>query len=107
MMKDEGPSNIVSLDERRVKSDPHIVGPVKCMACSHEWTGMSPVGCVQELECPECHCDKGVFMKFVAPGPEVVHCEICGAVHFILSPDKIMCSACGSSKDISLCFEYL
>lgn len=37
---------------------PHLVGKATCLACSHEWTAVAPIGTLW-LTCPECTLERG------------------------------------------------
>jgi predicted RNA-binding Zn-ribbon protein involved in translation (DUF1610 family) len=71
-------------------------GPVRCMACRHEWHARAPVG-VWQFECPSCGCDKGVWAGFVdvAEGDSFWRCD-CGGDIYRISSEGTFCIICGS-----------
>jgi hypothetical protein len=75
------------------KDDSHLLGMAKCLACSHEWMSVAPVG-VYLLQCPKCECDKGVMKGTVHRRDEMWHCR-CGNCFFLVSRDGCFCPNCG------------
>lgn len=81
------------------KDDPHLSGEARCIGCGQEWVAVAPVGTWQ-LECPNCHCMKGIFKLPVGAGagdPEFT-CQCgCVAMSAYLSKGKfwLRCMSCG------------
>ncbi|MGH8446879.1 MAG: hypothetical protein ACREVL_16525 [Solimonas sp.] len=93
---------VISLAERRAareesrEHDPHLSGPARCMQCSHQWVAVAPVGTVW-LECPACHCVKGVFEGAVGPGQDDAQwrCACGGYLFYISKAHGVCCCQCG------------
>jgi len=93
-------ADIIDLDLRRPeKTDPHLAGKAKCTACSHNWAAVAPVG-TDRLECPNCQTLRGVWLSFCTgrEGVALYTCR-CGCDVFVLTPDELVCTACGECKD--------
>ena len=90
-------SNIVDLAAKRESLQPHLTGPIRCMHCTHEWVGVTPVGAYAELECPACGLHKGVRMGCImlSPGKLRWVCN-CGCDVFILADAAPVCIQCGT-----------
>lgn len=73
---------------------PHLQGKCRCLACGHEWQGVSPVGTVDGLECPSCHLQKGTHVGLAVP-EYGWHCH-CGNSLFYVSTDGYLCVYCGT-----------
>lgn len=86
-------AKVISLDDHR----PSMSGPAKCLNCKHTYFAVAPIGCVEEMECPECGTFKSVFANTVLPQDGVVYKCTCGNYHFVLTPDCPMCSHCGQN----------
>jgi hypothetical protein len=86
---------------RPVEEVIHRSGAAHCLHCRHEWVAVAPVGIVY-VECPECHCDKGVFTGVTLPpvGTEHFVCG-CGNGLFSVTRDYVLCANCGSWKYFS------
>lgn len=76
------------------KNDPHLSGEAKCIACSHDWVAIAPVG-VMELECPKCESMLGMFIWPTAPKSEKVWTCDCGCQLFYIVDDGNQCYRCG------------
>ena len=83
--------------KRPEPQDPHLSGQAQCFGCQHKWVAVAPVG-TKEMECPNCHCIKGVFRNICAPEKDkkIWVCE-CGCDLFMLI-EKVgyMCVNCGT-----------
>ena len=64
-----------------------------CVGCQHEWEGVTPLGHVDDLECPDCHAHKGTT-KYTVGADTVFQCQ-CGCQYFLITPDKTICANCG------------
>ena len=82
-------SNVISLAEHR----PHVSGNAKCLQCGHEWHAVAPLG-VNQLQCPSCELDKGVFCGTANRGGLHYQCS-CGCMHMFLHVDGVYCANCG------------
>ncbi len=92
-------NNVVSLAEKRIEKSPHRAGLVKCLGCKHEWVGVCSMDTINDLECPECHTFRGVFMhNYCAPDGDLRWECHCGNDIFKVLSTSIMCMACGSTK---------
>lgn len=85
-------SNVIPF-ERHV-TEPHGNGEAFCMACSHTWKAVVPVG-VTELECPECKTMKGRYTFAFAPSMKTVWECNCGNHLFNFDQSGIFCPNCG------------
>lgn len=81
---------VIDLSERQ----PHMQGLAVCLACKHEWQGVSPIG-VCDLECPECGLMKGVYYSNCLPDDKPIWTCNCGCHHFVLLESYFMCVHCG------------
>lgn len=89
-------SNVIDLDAHR--SNPHLAGPAKCLACQHEWAAAAPVG-TYHLECPRCHTKRGVW-RFACNGRQGIPfwaCR-CGSDVFVLTTAELVCTSCGRTQ---------
>lgn len=57
--------------------DPHLAGPAKCLACSHEWMVVTPVGpdYAFDLPCPKCDLSRGQLMYPPLPDEGMIYHE--------------------------------
>jgi hypothetical protein len=77
------------------ETEPHGSGEAFCIACSHTWQAVAPVGTV-DLECPSCHCHKGKWkFEFYPSESQLVRVCDCGNQLFYLTPDGHLCANCG------------
>lgn len=75
---------------------PTLEGPVRCMACRHEWRAVSPPGEFNGFECPACHAYKGAYIGMMAPADHRVWVCACGNDLFVLTPTGApLCPNCG------------
>ena len=76
---------------------PHLSGEIKCLACKNEWIGVAPAGAV-DLECPECHCHRGVFIWPIEPikGETRFCCNGCNGEFFYIRTECTVCIGCGN-----------
>lgn len=86
--------NLIILHEFR--KNPHIAGNAHCIACLHKWVAVAPEGEVW-LECPKCHCNKGLFKFPVSLEKPHWHCA-CGNNLFHLDQDSFYCPNCGLTQ---------
>lgn len=85
---------VAAFPAKQKDEDPHIAGEARCIACSHEWASVAPVGSVW-LECPSCKTSKGL-MKYACERTGLEwHCN-CGNTLFHATPDGFYCPNCGS-----------
>lgn len=84
--------------KKEEQADPHLQGPVRCLACRHEWPAVVPAGRYGALECPECGLLKGTLIHMLAP--EVVWTCGCGCDIFAISgkTKDILCVQCGAAQ---------
>lgn len=89
-------ADVIDLAAAKKEREPHISGALFCMACSHEWQAVWPLG-VTEFECPECHCMRGRSKFDISPGEgkQVWQCVSCSNQLFNLLPDRVHCPGCG------------
>jgi len=76
------------------KSDPHLSGEARCIACGHEWVAIAPTGGT-ELECPECRAMLGMFIWPTTPKSEMVWTCDCGCQLFYIVDTGNQCYRCG------------
>lgn len=91
----------------KLRSDPIQragVGPAKCLACGHEWTGEMPLPIPASLQCVKCESWRAVPRANWAP-PEsyaVFTCNCgCDVYQFVVSlegAESCVCVGCGRSK---------
>ncbi len=87
-------SNVVAFP--RKEEGVHLEGPAKCLACGHEWNAVSPVGVVNDLECPACGIRRGARTGTLTPHDEIIWRCNCGNDYFLLTPvGAPMCANCG------------
>ncbi len=93
-------SDIIDFAAAKEARKAHASGHCYCMACSHEWMGVWPVG-VTEMECPECKSMRGRSKYDYAPaeGTVVFTCNLCGNQLFNLLADRVHCPGCGCQWD--------
>jgi Zn finger protein HypA/HybF involved in hydrogenase expression len=72
---------------------PHLVGKATCLACSHEWTAVAPIGTLW-LECPECTLERGRLIAQCQRDEPHWHCD-CGNELFYVTADGYYCPNCG------------
>lgn len=82
-------SDIINLDDHR----PHLSGDAICVACKHQWVGVTPIG-LWWFECPNCRTDNGLWVAPVDPDGERWECE-CGSQLFYILPNGPRCRQCG------------
>ena len=85
-------NKVVSLEERRLASQPHMAGKAMCLACRHEWLAVAPIGEIV-LDCPNCGLGKGVYKNICCP-EKYWQCK-CGCSHFFVTTDACICCLCG------------
>lgn len=88
----EVPSEVIDLEEERLKNMAHISGPAVCIRCDRKWVAVAPAGTVG-LQCPGCLRITGGFRDMVVP-KETFDCP-CGNTLFLITPTEIVCSLCG------------
>jgi hypothetical protein len=88
-------SEVVALEDLKLRRQPHGTGEAKCSGCQYEWTAVVPVGVV-DLECPKCLTMKGrlVFPYELADGTLERRC-VCQNNLFKLTPEGYFCPNCG------------
>lgn len=84
---------IIDLQTAREHRTPHMRGTARCLGCQQAWEARVPVGVVQGLECPACHCDKGVLLGLMEAGTRFI-CH-CGNDLYYVKPDGCECIHCG------------
>lgn len=89
----ENTSNVIELDNRR--TDPHLIGEARCMACGHTEMTVAPVGVTLPMECGNCHTMKKVFIEVVLRNTEHWTCA-CGNNLFYITKDGTYCPNCGA-----------
>lgn len=98
--------------EGEPETEQHLRGKAKCLACGHLWEAVTPVGSRVHydkngpesicLECPECHCPKGVYEQFVNYTDCLSwHCFYCNNFLFSVILAKgdvptLACASCGA-----------
>ena len=90
--KYDGGAKIISLEEKRQETMPHLSGEAICLACENRWIAIAPDGCF-ELECPKCGCLKGVWGAWCLT-ETTWECN-CGCDLFRASPNGVYCANCG------------
>ena len=84
-------------DVTPINRHPTMEGEARCTQCGHCWEGVAPVGTI-ELECPQCHAMRGVFIYPIDPPlPEVWQCG-CGGDLFYVGKQAIVCARCGTTQ---------
>jgi hypothetical protein len=86
-------SEVISLQAVKEARIPHLRGPAKCLACGHEWEGVTPEGVFDGLECSACGLRRGIFQGLVIPETAFV-CN-CGNSLFFVVPHGCQCAQCG------------
>ena len=84
---------VIDLAQARADRTPHLGGEAKCLACSHEWAAVAPVG-VMVLQCPACSLERGRFTGNVIRAEKHWTCH-CGNDLFHICPEGTYCPACG------------
>lgn len=87
-------NNVVSLQERK----PHMAGEAKCLACTHEWIAVAPIGSYV-LVCPSCSLEKGVFKRLCGPENDIVWVCNCGCDQFYIDQKGVRCLVCATIQD--------
>lgn len=99
-------SNVIDLEQKRLESKPHACGEAVCLACDHKWVAVTPInseGVMDDLECPSCHLERGVFSRNMEPDGPIWVCN-CGCIHNVVFPGGVMCSYCGVATPLSELF---
>lgn len=90
--------DVVELRLRPSDDDvPHLSGRCVCLACRHEWLGVSPVGKPDGLECPACHLLKGAHVGLAYPSADAWQCQ-CGCILFFVTRTEYVCALCGTGQ---------
>lgn len=91
---------VVDLAQHKAQNSPHMAGPARCLACKATWTAVAPVGRCDQLECPECGTQQGVFdYPPNVEGDPVFVCA-CGCEHLALYRNTgLCCYRCGVRVD--------
>jgi len=76
------------------KTETHLTGEARCVACGHNWVAAAPVG-VMELECPGCQSMLGMFIWPTSPKSEKVWTCDCGCQLFYIVDVGNQCYRCG------------
>lgn len=96
-------ADVISLEDERTARSPHIEGEAHCLGCGHKWRAVVASEPYQKrladldpwLECPQCHCSKGLFtFQMLRPVDHWV-CN-CGNMYFALSRTGAYCPSCGA-----------
>lgn len=83
---------------------PHFGGEIRCTACNHRWVGVAAVGDANHLECPECHCTRGHFIRQLCPDSMIYACNQCeGSLWFARIDNKMQCASCGNQTTYPCC----
>jgi len=79
-----------------VAEQPHLSGEARCLGCGHEYVCVTPVGTVQNLECPQCHLYQAVLQGLTEPPAHTARfvCNCGGDLYYILA-DGCQCLKCG------------
>lgn len=85
--------DVISLEEEKVKRNPHMRGQAHCLLCGKEEIAVAPVGTTW-MKCSGCHAMKLRFDGHVPPTGYFWVCN-CGSTLFYLSPDGAYCPNCG------------
>lgn len=95
---------IVSLSDKRITSQRHLAGRVKCLHCGHTWTGVAPIKEMDGLQCPECELYRGSFMGNIdAEQGDIQYVCSCGGMSYFIKLSKtgfahVICHGCGGIK---------
>jgi phage FluMu protein Com len=78
------------------RKDPYLTGEARCLHCGHIYVAVSPVGTVEELECPQCGLFKSIYQGLTEP-PKGVRwvCACGGDLFYIVPADGCQCLKCG------------
>lgn len=76
---------------------PHMSGEAVCMACSHEWVAVAPVGSTL-LECPNCRTEKGRMIYAGMPASGHIWKCACGCDLFRITTTQAICINCGNGQ---------
>jgi len=89
-------------ERRDTEQSPHLAGMAVCLGCRLEWAAVTPVGCVSELDCPECRTHRGVMKATCAPpeGVDRFECS-CGCQVFSVTIYGALCILCGEERSFS------
>lgn len=87
-------NNVIQLSDYK----PHISGEAICIGCNHKWDAIAPCS-TTELECPECHTNKGRFMNLVLMDELHYTCK-CENQFFHITPTGTYCPNCGDWLNI-------
>lgn len=85
---------IIDIDSKK----PHLSGKSKCARCNHEWVAVTPVGVVNNLECPKCGGTHGFLINPVLSAKNSVWTCDCGSNVFCIDPTGIYCWVCGEQQ---------
>lgn len=80
------------------KNQPHLAGEIKCMACNAVWYGVSVVGHVDGLQCPNCQTNRGIYSQPITVNEEQIawHCNCNGQLFYLFPNGITMCCKCGN-----------
>ena len=90
--------NVIMLARGKPEPDEHHrSGPLLCLACKHEWVGVSPLAFRDGFECPVCGLNKGVI-RGLHLFREEDHWECpCGNQLMAITRARVYCPNCGRS----------
>lgn len=86
-------TEVTSLNDYR----PHTFGDIICLACKHNWQGVTPVG-KEGFECHNCGLFRGVRAGLSGPpeGSIALVCNQCQNTYWWVLPHCLMCANCGT-----------
>jgi len=85
--------SVIDFAKEKEEREPHLEGVAKCLACSHKWVAVAPVGTIW-LECPSCTLERGRYVAQIQREGEHWHCN-CGNDLFQATRDGVYCPNCG------------
>ncbi len=77
------------------KPQEYTTGECRCLACSHRWVGVVPVG-TNSLECPNYQRDRGIRADEVVRAEYPIWVCVCGNDMMHLTSHGSYCVACGA-----------
>jgi len=75
------------IDFESLKPDGYGSGKCRCIACGHEWAGVSELPLTGNLVCPSCGLERGQFVYPFGPleGSVIYQCSCGSEVFYIVS----------------------
>jgi len=94
-------SKVTNLNDYRAgkKSPSKVGGDAHCLQCNHTWLAVGGEGTTW-LECPNCHCMKGVYdLPFAVDSQRSYACRCGNSLLILAEQDGLFCPNCGVFVD--------